>query len=110
MVGEFDPVLLAQALESISIGAMKLMSNKAGGGSLEISLKEEAHLKGEGNEADSDAVIEWPVSETLAHDPFHSFAGSDELRLSLAARIVEAHGGSAKREHGALRVRLPLAP
>jgi signal transduction histidine kinase len=103
LVGEFDPVLLAQALESISLGAMKLLNQKAGVGWLEI------RLQGEGNGADQNGVIEWPVSETLDHDPFHSFAGSDELRLSLAARIVEAHGGSAGRERGALRVRLPLA-
>ncbi len=44
----------------------------------------------------------------LDHDPFHSFAGSNEIRLSLAARIIEAHGGSANCEDGALRVRLPL--
>jgi hypothetical protein len=101
LVGEFDAGLLAQALESISIGALKLRG-KAGAGALEIQLS------GEANETTSNGVIEWPVPETLEHDPFRSLAGSDGLRLSLAARIVEAHGGSAGRKDGVLRVRLPL--
>ena len=103
LVGEFDPVVLAQALESISIGAMKL-ANNAGTPPWAIRLKDE------GNQAARAGVIEWAVPEALDHDPFRSFAGSDELRLSLAARIVEAHGGSAESTHGTLRVRLPLAP
>jgi light-regulated signal transduction histidine kinase (bacteriophytochrome) len=103
LLGEFDPVLLAQALESISLGAIKL-NNRSGAARMEIQLKSEA------NEDATSGVIEWPVSATLDHDPFHSFAGSDELRLSLAARIIEEHGGSAERENGALCVRLPLAP
>jgi signal transduction histidine kinase len=103
LIGDFDPVLLARALESISIGAMKFR-DKAGTGAWEIQLKDE------GNGANRAGAIEWPVSEALNHDPFRSFAGSDELRLSVAARIVEAHGGSAESKDGALRVRLPLAP
>lgn len=109
LVGEFDPVLLTRALESISIGAMKL-ANKAGAGPMVINLKGETQLKAEAEGAAGNGVIQWPVSEALDHDPFRSFAGSDELRLSLAARIVEAHGGSAEREPGVLCVRLPLAP
>ncbi len=104
LVGEFDSGLLANAFKSISLGAMKMLTNKAREGSLEI------HLKGEAIESGRDGVIEWRVFDALDHDPFHSFAGSDEIRLSLAARVIEAHGGSAKRENGALRVRLPLAP
>lgn len=109
LVGEFDPVLLAQALESISLGAIKLNSSSSAA-QMEIQLKSEIQPPGETNAAATSGVIEWPVSAALDHDPFHSFAGSDELRLSLAARIVEAHGGSAEREAGALRVRLPLSP
>lgn len=115
LVGDFDPVLLSQALESISLGAIKL-GNRAGAGQIEIQLKreneatEDDQSRGEAKADARNAIVEWPVSATLDHDPFRSFAGSDELRLSLAARIVEAHGGSAEREAGALRVRLPLAP
>ncbi|HUS09684.1 MAG TPA: hypothetical protein VMZ30_04385 [Pyrinomonadaceae bacterium] len=102
LLGEFDPVLLGDALKSISLGAMKLLSGKATEGSLEI------HLKDEVAKSTRDGIIEWRVLDSSDHDPFHSFAGSNEIRLSLAARVIEAHGGSAKRENGALCVRLPL--
>jgi signal transduction histidine kinase len=102
LVGDFDSVLLAEALKSISVGALKLPTNKPRAGSLEVGLK------GEARETKRDGVIEWPVFDSSDHDPFHSFAGSNEIRLSLAARIIEAHGGSAERQNGTLRVRLPL--
>ena len=102
LIGEFDPVLLSEALKAISISAMKLLQSKAHEGSLAIQMK------GEALESGRDGVIEWSVFDSSDHDPFHSFAGSNEIRLSLAARIIEAHGGSANRQNGALRVRLPL--
>jgi hypothetical protein len=101
LLGEFDPALLADALKSISLGAMKLLTTKAEG-ALQIHLRHEAH------ESKRDGVIEWKVGDLSDHDPFHSFAGSNEIRLSLAARVIEAHGGSANRGNGALCVRLPL--
>jgi signal transduction histidine kinase len=101
LLGEFDPAVLGDALKSISLGAMKLLTNKAEG-ALEIHLRHEVH------ESKRDGVIEWKVCDALDHDPFHSFAGSNEIRLSLAAKVIEAHGGSANRENGALCVRLPL--
>jgi signal transduction histidine kinase len=103
LLGEFDAELLADALKSISLGAMKL-AKEPGEGSLEVSLTDEAV------ETRRDGVVEWRVFNSLDHDPFHSFAGSDEIRMSLAAKIIEAHGGSAERQNGSLRVRLPLAP
>jgi len=103
LIGEFDRVLLSEAFKWISLSAMKMLTNKAPSGPLEISLK------GAAFESRRDGVIEWNVFDSSAHDPFHSFAGSNEIRLSLAARIIEAHGGSATRDHGVLCVRLPLA-
>ena len=103
LVGEFDSVLLSEALKGISISAMKILAGKKHEGSLSI------HVKSEAIESGRDGVIEWSVFDTSDHDPFHSFAGSNEIRLSLAARIIEAHGGSANRRNGALSVRLPLA-
>ncbi len=102
LIGEFDPVLLSEALKAISISAMKLLKSTAHEGSLAIQMK------GEAIESRRDGVIEWSVFDSSDHDPFHSFAGSNEIRLSLAARIIEAHGGSANRRNGALCVRLPL--
>ena len=103
MIGEFDSVLMAAALKSISRSALKMVTNKPGEGSLEV------HLRSEAVENRRDGVIEWQVLDSADHDPFHSFVGSNEIRLSLAARIIEAHGGSAQRRNGSLCVRLPLA-
>ena len=102
LVGEFDRALLTEALKWISLSAMKMLTNKANAGSLSIRLKDVAF------ESRRDGVIEWSVFDSSDHDPFHSFAGSNEIRLSLAARIIEAHGGSATRQDGLLCVHLPL--
>jgi light-regulated signal transduction histidine kinase (bacteriophytochrome) len=55
------------------------------------------------------AVIEWSGLRELDHDPFRSFAGSDEIKMALAAKIIEAHGGSAKFIDRKLVVVLPLS-
>jgi len=55
------------------------------------------------------ALIEWLGMNPSEHDPFRSFAGSYEIRMSLAAKAIEAHGGSATCENGSLRVKLPLS-
>ena len=101
-VGEFDPVLLAEALKSVSAGAQQIISAKAGDALLEIDLKDESA------EGGRFGVIEWKTLDSSEHDPFRSFAGSNEIRLALAAKVIEAHGGSAKRKQDALCVRLPL--
>jgi signal transduction histidine kinase len=100
LAGEFDPLLLADAFKWISLGAMTLNA-KAPSSSLEIQLKHD--------ESQMNGLIEWQVFDSSDHDPFHSLAGSNELQLSLAARVIEAHGGTASRENGALCVRLPLS-
>jgi hypothetical protein len=101
LVGDFDSPVLVKALKSISVSAMKLLASKNPDEPLRI------RLKGEANGATATGVIEWKVFE-LDHNPFNSFAGSNEIRLSLAARVIEAHGGTATCEDGSLRVRLPL--
>jgi hypothetical protein len=101
--GEFDPALIADALKCVSLSAMKIIANAENATSLEV------HLRSEAFEGKRNGVIEWKVLDASDHDPFHSFTGSNEIRLSLAARVIEAHGGSAKREQGSLIVRLPLA-
>jgi hypothetical protein len=83
---------------------MKMITNKARDESLRIRLRDEEF------EMRRECVIEWQVFDASDHDPFHSFAGSDEIRMSLAAKAIEAHGGSAERENGSLRVRLPIGP
>ena len=102
VVGEFDSVVLADALKAISMGALKMITGNEREESLRISLEIEA------NASRRNGVIEWRVFDSSDHDPFHSFAGSDAIRMSLAAKAIEAHGGSAERQNGSLRVRLPL--
>lgn len=101
LVGEFDPALLAEALKSISVGALKFFKNGKHERPLTVSVTRQN--PGTLNEA----VIEWDVG-LLNHDPFRAFAGTDEIRISLAGRIIEAHGGTAELHDGKLRVRLPL--
>ena len=102
MIGEFDSAMLTSALKSISVGALKFATGKQADAPLQIQLK------GEAAATSKMGVIEWRGFEGLDHNPFSSLAGSNEIRLGIAARIIEAHGGSANCEDGALRVRLPL--
>ncbi len=102
LIGEVDTALLAEALMSISMGAVKLFKAKKKQGALKVRLSSEQ--TGQRH----DGIIDWHVLDSIDHDPFHSFAGTDEIRMSLAARVIEAHGGSAERRNGYLRVRLPL--
>ena len=55
------------------------------------------------------AIIEWSGLIDLDHDPFKSFAGSDEIKMSLAAKIIEAHDGLAQYKNNSLVVTLPLS-
>ena len=102
LLGEVDRMMLAEALKSISLGAAKFFKSGKNKGPLKVNLSSDNVGAGH------DAVIDWQVLDSVDHDPFRSFAGTDEIRMSLAARVIEAHGGSAERRNGALRVRLPL--
>lgn len=101
LTGEFDPAVLAEAFRSISLGALKLQTGD-GIRIVKVSLKREANNNGT-------ALVEWHGLNNLDHDPFQSFAGSAEIRMSLAAKVIEAHGGSTAHDKGKLSVRLPLS-
>lgn len=103
LMGEFDAEAISGALKSISIGAIK-MPGRTQDRTLIV------HVEGESLPEGRAGVIEWQGLDGSSHDPFNSFIGSDGLRMALAARVVEAHGGTAERNNGILRVRLPLAP
>lgn len=101
--GEYDVAALSEALQAITAGALNLRSNGDGSHSMEV------HLRRDEAENSAAAVIEWRgVKVVNGNDPFHSFMGSDALRMSLAAKIIAAHGGEAGQESDTLRVRLPL--
>jgi signal transduction histidine kinase len=99
--GDFDVASLTEALKIITAGALNL-SRPESTGPLKI------HLRAGESEGQKTALIEWRSVSSNGTDPFHSFAGSDALRMSLAAKIIAAHGGETEQQDDALRVRLPL--
>jgi signal transduction histidine kinase len=101
--GSFDPLKLTDAFKWISAAAIKnRMASEDGKGAAPVSVKVAAV-------DNQDAVIEWSGLRKIDHDPFHSFVGSEEIRLALAAKIIEAHGGSAKLAEDRFVVQLPLS-
>jgi hypothetical protein len=100
LLGEFDPVQLSEALKFISIGAMKIRQGVEKESTLQITMQSD--------QSRSHAIIEWGGLNQLDHDPFSSFVGSDEIRMSLAAKVIREHGGTAERTTNSLCVRLPL--
>lgn len=100
--GEYDAALLADAFKFISLGAIKMSQYRTKPQPVQILFRK-------GTETTATAIIEWPEVNQSAHDPFRSFAGSHEIGMSLAARIIEAHGGSALCNGNNLVVTLPLS-
>jgi nitrogen fixation/metabolism regulation signal transduction histidine kinase len=103
--GEFDTASLTEALKTVTAGA-SVRRRAEEGAALLIHLRREEKTD---DGAASMAVIEWRgLRSTDGVDPFHSFVGSDGIQMSLAARIIAAHGGEASPAEGVLRVRLPI--
>jgi light-regulated signal transduction histidine kinase (bacteriophytochrome) len=98
--GSFDHFKLTDAFKWLCLGALKHReTDDDGAGEITVTTKL----------SDSRATIEWTGLRQLDHDPFRSFAGSDEVKLALAAKIIEAHGGSAKYTDKKFVVELPLS-
>ncbi|HKP47550.1 MAG TPA: hypothetical protein VJT50_13200 [Pyrinomonadaceae bacterium] len=102
LMAELDAGMITEAFKSITQGAARILKNRKQDGPLKIQLTEQR------NENGGDAVIDWHIPDAFDHDPFRSFAGSSEIRMALAAKMIEAHGGAAEKRDGTLRVRLPL--
>lgn len=98
--GTFDHTKLSDALKWISVVALKHSQNGEEKRPVVVSIKEAG---------DKSAVIEWSELVPLEYDLFRSFFGSDEIRMSLAGKIVEAHGGTATCEANKIVVTLPLS-
>ena len=96
LLGEFDPTKLTDALKWISIGAVKYRAKE---GEITVSLREKSP---------SEAEVEWSGISGLDHDPFQCFLGTIEIRMSLANKIIEAHGGKANYSENRFLVTLPL--
>ena len=101
--GSFDPLKLTDAFKWISAAAVKNRRSENNEGEAQpVSVKVVAV-------DNHDAIIEWSGLRKIDHDPFHSFVGIEEIRLALAAKIIEAHGGSAKLAEDRFVVQLPLS-
>jgi light-regulated signal transduction histidine kinase (bacteriophytochrome) len=100
MQGNFDHFKLADAFKWLCAGAIKHRQNEDGAGeTITVTAKPENSGR---------VLVEWSGLRQLDHDPFRSFAGSDEIKLALAAKIIEAHGGSATFIDRKFAVVLPL--
>ena len=97
--GDLDLIKLTDAFKWLCAGAMKHKQTQDEAGEIFVTTK---------SSDSAQAVIEWSGLRELDHDPFHAFAGSDEVKLALAAKIIEAHGGSAKFIDRKFVVQLPL--
>ena len=98
--GNFDHFKLADAFKWLCAGALKHRQNEEGAGEITVTARPDDSKR---------VLIEWSGLRQLDHDPFRSFAGSDEIKLALATRIIEAHGGSVKFIDRKFAVVLPLA-
>ena len=98
--GYLDFFKLTDAFKWLCWGAMKHKLTEDGAREIFVTAKAD-----DGKQA----VIEWTGLRQLDHDPFRAFAGSDEIKLALAAKIIEAHGGSAKFIDKKFVVVLPLS-
>jgi signal transduction histidine kinase len=97
--GELDLFKLTDAFKWLCAGAMKHKQNQDEAGEIFVTTKS----------SEGAAVIKMSGLRDLDHDPFRSFAGSDEIKLALAAKIIEAHGGSVKFIDRKFVVELPLS-
>jgi signal transduction histidine kinase len=98
--GDFDPVLLAEALKNITAGVLGESGAASDGGEAR-----RLRLSVEG----SSALVEWQGGAVAdGEDPFRSLAGASGLRMALAAKIIRAHGGEVTSEGGRISARLPL--
>jgi signal transduction histidine kinase len=100
LLGNLDPTKLTDAFSWISTGAVKFRRELDSDTPVRVSVTRDVNEQ---------VRIEWSGFATIDHDPFKSFAGSDEIRMSLAAKIIEAHGGSIQHEQNRFLATLPLS-
>ena len=102
--GDFDAPVLSDALRSIHASARRIAPKDA---SPNVNLRRAEN--GAATGAVPFALIEWlGLKADDDNDIFNSFNGGAGLRLALAAKVIQAHGGTVEQASDALCVRLPL--
>jgi light-regulated signal transduction histidine kinase (bacteriophytochrome) len=99
LLGNVDPTKLTDAFSWISAGAAGFRHDDDSNPPIRVSV----------TRVKDQVSIEWSGFAPIDHDPFKSFAGSDEIRMSLAAKIIEAHGGSVQHDENRFLATLPLS-
>lgn len=98
--GEFDVAALTEALQAILSAARRARSLENGG---HLSIR--AGL----NQDSSNVIIEFPnVKLGSTKELMETGIDGEGVRLALAARIIEGHGGSIEQKLDALSLSLPL--
>ena len=97
--GSFDHFKLTDALKWLSIGAFKYRQTGDGASGISVRVAQTDTER---------AIVEWSGLRQLDQDPIHSFAGVDEVKMALAAKIIDAHGGSTEFTDRKFVVVLPL--
>ena len=101
LAGDFDVAAITEAFKTITASALAL---RPAGGPADLSIRLRPDEDGRR------AIIEWLVAGAgNGDDPFRSYIGSEGLRMSLAAKVIEAHGGETGYDAQSLRAQLPLA-
>jgi signal transduction histidine kinase len=98
--GDFDVAAISEAFKTITSSALGL---RPAGNNASLSIRLTP------DEEEGRVIIEWRgVKINNGDDPFHSFAGTEGLRMSLAAKIIAAHGGETGYDADKLRAELPI--
>jgi len=103
--GNFDPVLIKEALLAITLCVIKLQSQRGCSGPIKIRSRLEPADPGIHM-----AVTEWEGEGFRTGDLLaDAIGGITGVRIALAAAIVAAHQGTVTSRFGSLSVALPIA-
>jgi len=100
LLGEFDSVAL--------IGAIKAVIEQAAVERSQANPPPAISVRRD-DEQSPGALLEWRNRESVPKgDPFRALDSIASVRLALAAKIIEAHGGRIEHDRNALRIWLPI--
>lgn len=98
MLGEFDDIVMVEALAAITNEVRGSVTGKDGDA---LSL----HVHREGDEA----ICEWRGGKLSSrYQPISNSNGCGSIHTALAAKIIEAHGGRVQCDANVIRAWLPL--